>query len=135
MEEKDGKLFRVQLTDRFDTAGISLLAGSATIEEIDARFCKQLRDADLTSFSELTNLKKLYLPSCVGDQGVQQPRSHKHYRRRDSTLTQTEQLTWLDVPNLRYLQLQETRVSRTGWRQIRAALPGCEMIPPRHDAG
>lgn len=71
VEEKDGKPFRVQLTDRFDTAGFSLLAGSATIEEIDARFCKQLGDADLASFSELTNLRKLYLPSGVGDRGMQ----------------------------------------------------------------
>ena len=62
-----------------------------------------------------------------------------------------KQLTWLDVhktkisdsclghlqglPKLRYLQLQATRVSKEGLRQIQAALPQCEVIPPWHTAG
>jgi len=71
VDVRDARPFRVQLTDQFDTAGLSLLAKSTTIEELDARFYKRLRDADLVSFSELTALKKLYLPPGVGDEGVQ----------------------------------------------------------------
>ena len=68
---KNGKPFRVNLIKRFDPAGLRLLDGSTTIEELHAVYCCELSDADLVHFSEIVNLKKLYLPPKVGDEGLQ----------------------------------------------------------------
>lgn len=62
---------RLTLGRRFDSAAIKRISELTTLEEIDARHCIHMRDADLIHFAGLSNLRKLKLPAGIGDAGVQ----------------------------------------------------------------
>ena len=66
---KDGKPYRVRLTDGFDVAGLKLIEGSPHITELEIT-TGNISDDHLAYFSRLSNLKSLTLPPRTGDEGL-----------------------------------------------------------------
>ena len=87
--------------------------------------CRKLSDADLVHFSELVNLKKLYMPPNIGDEGLKYVQG----------LTKLEVLYLNDgrfsANGMSHLKRLTNLVDLSFWRCTKIRDAGFEMRPPR----